>query len=254
MKRLPLIFFYSFVLLLTQANVMAQTQQGYVKTKGRLNANGTVTAGQRLTGATITVLNGNNAVSGTNGTFALVLPSAKFVLKNVTKNNYVLSDPDFLRKQYDYSTNDFIIVMEDELEKANERRKIERQVRNNLYAQTEKQRNEINRMKEENKITDEKYRELLQKVSKDEDDNETIIKDMVEKYSKIDFDQEDDFNRQFSAFLLNGETIRADSLLRTKGNITKDLNDFKAFQTANAQKRAEQAVRDSLRRFFACAF
>jgi tetratricopeptide (TPR) repeat protein len=151
-----------------------------------------------------------------------------------------------LRKQYDYSTNDFIIVMEDELEKANERRQMEKQVRNNLYAQTEKQREEINRLKEENKITEERYRELLQKVNKDEDDNETIIKDMVEKYSKIDFDQEDDFNRQFSVFLLNGEILRADSLLRTKGNIKDDIKNFKAFQTANAQKRGEQVVRDSM--------
>ena len=136
--------------------------------------------------------------------------------------------------------------MEDELEKANERRLIEKQVRNNLYSQTEKQREEINRLKEENKITEEKYRELLLKVNKDEDDNETIIKDMVEKYSKIDFDQEDNFNRQFSAFLLNGEILRADSLLRTKGNIIDDLKNFKAFQTANAQKRIEQAVRDNM--------
>ena len=104
----------------------------------------------------------------------------------------------------------------------------------------------IYNQKEENKSTEEKYREMLQKVNQEEDDNETIIKDMVEKYSKIDFDQEDEFSRQFSAFLLNGETMRADSLLRTKGDITEDLNKFKAFQDANAQKRAEQAARDSL--------
>ena len=119
-----------------------------VKTKGRLNANGTVTSGQRLTGATIAVLNGNRVVSGANGKFALMLPSAKFVLESVTKKNYILADPDFLRKQYEYSTNDFIIVMEDELEKANERRKIEKQARSSLYAQTEKQREEINRLKQ----------------------------------------------------------------------------------------------------------
>ena len=242
MKRTILLLAISLMAL----SAGAQTQQGMVKTKGRLNANGTVTSGQRLTGATIAVLNGNRVVSGANGKFALMLPSAKFVLESVTKKNYVLADPDFLRKQYEYSTNDLIIVMEDELEKANERRKIEIQARSSLYAQTEKQREEINRLKQENQITEEKYRELLQKVNKEEDDNETIIKDMVEKYSKIDFDQEDDFNRHFSAFLLNGETKRADSLLRTKGNIMEDFNAFKAFQTANAQKRAEQTVQDSL--------
>ena len=164
MKRTILLLAISLMTL----SAGAQTQQGVVKTKGRLNANGTVTSGQRLTGATIAVLNGNRVVSGANGKFALMLPSAKFVLESVTKKNYILADPDFLRKQYEYSTNDFIIVMEDELEKANERRKIEKQARSSLYAQTEKQREEINRLKQENQITEEKYRELLQKVNKEE--------------------------------------------------------------------------------------
>ena len=223
-----------------------QTQLGYVKTKGRLNFNGSVTAGQKLSGAVVTVLNGNNVMSDDDGKFSLKLSSPQFVLKSVTKKNYVLCDPDLLKKQYSYSTNDFVIVMEDELEKANERKKIERKVRNSLYAQTEKEREEIDRLKQENAITEEKYRELLLQVNKKEDDNETIIKDMVKKYSQIDFDQEDDFSRQFSLFLLNGETMQADSLLRTKGNIADDLNKFKAFRDATAQKRAEQAVRDSL--------
>ena len=244
MKRFFLLFVFSFSL--TLAFAQTKSQQGYVKTKGRLANDDSVIQGTRLSGVTIKVINGINVVSGANGTFALMLPSAKFILENVTKKNYVLSDPDFLQKQYDCSTNDLIIVMEDEQEKANERRRIEKMVRNNLYAQTEKHLKEINRLKEEKKITEEKYRELLQKVYKDEDDNEAIIKDLVEKYSKIDFDQEGDFNRKFSVFLLKGQPMRADSLLRTKGNIIEDLKSFKAFQTVNAQKRAEQAERDTL--------
>ena len=231
-------------LLMGFQSLSGQTQLGYIKTKGRLNLNGSVTAGQSLSGAVVTTMNGNDVMSDADGRFSMKLSSPHFVLKNVTKKNYALCDPDLLKKQYDYSTNDLVIVMEDELEKANERKKIERQVRNSLYAQTEKEREEINRLKQENAITEEKYRELLQQVNRKEDDNETIIKDMVEKYSQIDFDQEDDFSRQFSAFLLNGETMRTDSLLRAKGNIMDDLNKFKAFQDANAQKRAEQAARD----------
>ena len=95
-----------------------QTQLGYVKTKGRLNFNGSVTAGQKLSGAVVTVLNGNNVMSDDDGKFSLKLSAPQFVLKSVTKKNYVLCDPDLLKKQYSYSTNDFVIVMEDELEKA----------------------------------------------------------------------------------------------------------------------------------------
>ena len=55
MKR----FFLIVYLLATVSVVFAQTQQGYVKTRGRMNANGTVVSGTRLTGATIT----SNAVT-----------------------------------------------------------------------------------------------------------------------------------------------------------------------------------------------
>ncbi len=52
----------------------AQTQQGYVKTKGRLGSNGTVIHGTPLGGATVTVKGRNAVVSGNNGKFWLAIP------------------------------------------------------------------------------------------------------------------------------------------------------------------------------------
>lgn len=41
------------VCLVAIVSVAAQTQMGYVKTKGRLASNGTVIAGKRLSGASV---------------------------------------------------------------------------------------------------------------------------------------------------------------------------------------------------------
>ena len=63
--------------LLATGAIMAQNQSGYVKTKGRLNAQGTVIAGKRLPGATIQVRGRNAVVSNANGDFSLAIPSSK---------------------------------------------------------------------------------------------------------------------------------------------------------------------------------
>ena len=62
--------FFPFICLLIVgvATISAQTQQGYVKTKGRLGSNGQVIAGIRLTGATVR-LKEQNLVSQASGTF-----------------------------------------------------------------------------------------------------------------------------------------------------------------------------------------
>ena len=69
MKR-TLIFLLSLSLITIA--VSAQTQQGYVKTKGRM-VNGQHVPGKGLSGATVTVRGGNVVVSSGTGAFALVI-------------------------------------------------------------------------------------------------------------------------------------------------------------------------------------
>lgn len=217
----------------------AQTQQGYVKTKGRLGSNGTVIHGTPLGGATVTVKGRNAVVSGRNGKFSLAIPGNSYYLQNVQKQGYVLTDPDVLSKQYVQSKNVLTLVMEDKNQQTIERRAIERKISSNLYAQLQKRSDELEALKEQHMITEEKYRELLQKLNSDQDNNENIIKDMAERYSKMDFDQIDEFNRRISDCIINGRLTEADSLLRTKGDITERIERLNKHHEANAQKRSE---------------
>ena len=107
MKR----YIWLSILLLTSVLMSAQTQQGYVKTKGRLGSNGSVMKGSRLSGATVIVKGRNAVVSGSNGSFTLAIPGNNYYLQDVQKTGYVLTDPDVLSKQYVQSKNPLVLVM-----------------------------------------------------------------------------------------------------------------------------------------------
>ena len=211
---------FSFILLLSIVSI-AQTQQGYVKTKGRLANDGSVIAGTRIPNATIQVKDRTPVISQANGNFSFPIPANKFYIQNVQKQGYVLTDPEVLSKQYSYSTNDLIIVMEDLAQLEADRRAIERKISVKLYSQLLQLGEELEILKEQNKITEEKYRELQQQLNQYQDDNEKIIKDMAERYTKMDFDQIDEFNRKVSEYILNGELTKADSLIKLKGSMAE---------------------------------
>jgi ABC-type dipeptide/oligopeptide/nickel transport system ATPase subunit len=66
---------------------------------------------------------------------------------------------------------------------------------------------------------------------------------MVERYSKIDYDQLSEFDQKISELILNGELIKADSLLRTKGDINERVSQYKKHEAINAKEREELSQR-----------
>jgi hypothetical protein len=67
----------------------------------------------------------------------------------------------------------------------------------------------------------------LQKLYQDQENNEQLIKDMAKRYSELDYDQLDEFYRKVSYYIENGELMKADSLLKTRGDITAQVADIK---------------------------
>ena len=119
------------------------TQNGYVKTKGKMNSEGKIIAGSRITGATIIIKGGNSTVSGNNGMFSMSVPKEKYYLQNVLKNGYVLADPEQLSKQYSCSANDMIIVMETPDDQLEEQLDASTRIRTTLTVQLQRKENEI---------------------------------------------------------------------------------------------------------------
>ena len=239
MKVISIVSF--FVAALFAAPVLSQTQQGYVKTKGRLASDGTVISGSRISGATVQVKGRSAVLSQSNGTFSFPITSQSYYLQSVQKQGYVLTDPEVLSKQYAYSKNPLVLVLETPSQQLDDKLAMEKKIRRTLRRQLQDKEDEIESLKEQQKLTEDEYRRQLQEIYDQQENNEKLISEMADRYSKMDFDEKDEFNRRISSLIIEGKLTEADSLLNTKGNINRRAETLRQHQEANAQ--AEQEIK-----------
>ena len=205
---------------------IAQTQQGYVKTKGRM-VNGKLVPGQGLKGATVSIKGRTTVlVKADDGAFSFPVPEVQFRVDSVRKKGYQLVDMEACPRSYKYSSNPLYIVMETPEQQLQDKLNAEKKIRRNLQKQLQEKEDEIEALKEQQKISDEEYRQALQKLYADQESNEQLISDMAKRYSELDYDQLDEFYRQVSYCIENGELVKADSLLKTRGDITAQVGDI----------------------------
>ena len=229
----------TFTLIFVPLFLFSQTQQGYVKTKGRLGRNGAVISGTRLSGATVTVKGANTVVSGNKGFFSFPVPGNSYYLQNVQKQGYVPTDPDILSKQYEVSKNPLVLVLETPNQQVEDKLIAEKKIRRNLQRQLQEKEDELEYLKEQKKLNDEEYRTQLQELYNQQESNEKLIAEMSDRYSKMDFDEMDEFNRRISFLILEGKLREADSLINTKGDINSRVEALRQHQEANAEAEGE---------------
>ena len=155
----------------------------------------------------------------------------------------MLVDPEVTAKQYNYSSNPLVLVLETPTQQTDDKLANERKIRRTLQRQLQAKEDEIEALKEQNKITQEEYQKQLQQLYAEEEKNEKLISDMAERYAQLDFDQMDEFNLRISDCILNGRLTEADSLLRTKGDINTRIANLQREETALAAEEAELAQR-----------
>ena len=235
MKKLILL---SLALLMASLAV-AQTQKGYVKTKGRI-VNGQLVPGQGLPGATVNIQGGNSVgVRNADGSFSFVVPAKTFMVQSVQKIGYELVDPDVTTRPHQQSGNALYLVMETPDQQMEDQLEAEEKISRTLREQLNHARQEITRLKDENKITEEEYNQRIAKLMKDQKNNKTLIEEMARQYAQMDYDQMDSLNQRISDAILNGRLTEADSLLRSKGDMRSRIAEIRKEQQAEAQKEAE---------------
>ena len=225
MKRVTTKTLLLIAILLIDLGAYSQTQQGFVKTKGRM-VNGQLVPGQGLKGATLSI-KGRTAVlvNADDGAFSFPVPNAQFQLDSVRKKGYQLVDMDACPRTYSYSRNPLYIVMETPEQQLQDKLTAERKIRRNLQKQLQEREDEIESLKEQQQISDEEYRQALQKLYADQESNEQLISDMATRYSELDYDQLDEFYRQVSYYIESGELVKADSVLQTRGNLSEQVKE-----------------------------
>ena len=219
MKRFWLIVF-SLLLIFP---IMAQMQNGVVKTRGRMVNNKHV-PGVGLPGAVVSIKDRTDVgVKNNDGSFSFPVKGKQFMVQSVTKKDYALVDADAAPKTYLHSKDTFFLVMETPDQILQDKLDSERRIRRTLRQQLQAREDEIERLKSENKITQEEYHKALQKLYADEENNEKLIQEMVERYSTLDYDRIDEFYRQVNNYIEQGELARADSLLKTRGDVESQV-------------------------------
>jgi len=203
--------------------VSAQTQQGYVKTRGRLGSNGQVIAGQRLSGVTVQVKGRNAVVSKANGTFSFPVPANRFVVQSVKKQGYVLVDPEVTARQYSYSSNPLILVMETPKKLNEDKLAVERNLYKNLEDEYKSKNVELKSLLDQNKIAIEEYQAAWSKLQDEITSKQSEIDYMADYYSRIDYDQMDEFKQNFSDFILNGRLSEAYDLWCSRDGFHDDM-------------------------------
>ena len=228
------------ICLLVATIAFAQTQQGYVKTKGRM-VNGQLVPGQGIKGAMVSV-QGRTAVlvNTDDGAFSFPTPNTQFRLDSVKKKGYQLVDIEACPKSYERSSNPLYIIMETPEQQLQDKLNAERKIRRNLQKQLQAKEDEIEALKEESAISMEEYQKMLQQLYAEQESNEHLISDMAKRYSELDYDQLDEFYRQVSYCIENGELVKADSLLSTRGDVSKQVEEQR--QKGQALQEQEQTL------------
>jgi hypothetical protein len=165
------------------------------------------------------------------------------MVQGVQKQGYQLVDADAAPKAYQYSTNTFYLVMDTPDQQVEDRLSAERKIRRTLQRQLQQREDELEEMKE--RLTQEEYHRRLAQLYEDQKNNEKLIADMAKEYSQIDYDLLDGLNRQISDAILNGKLTKADSLLRSKGDMQSRSEEIDRRRQAESKERAELAQRQA---------
>ena len=222
------------ICLLMTGIVFAQTQQGYVKTKGRM-VNGQLVPGKGIQNAVVVVHGRSTVLSQSNGNFSFSMPAQTFKLDSVSRKGFQLVDADALTKPYKYSTNPLYLVMDTPEQQQADLLAKERKLRRDLQHRLQEREDEV----EDLNVSLEEKNRLLEEINKERDDNEKIVKELSKYYATLDYDQLDDFQRTVTDLLENGQLEQADSMLRSRGDMRSRVHEINKEQEAEAKEEAE---------------
>ena len=245
MKKALLLFIVLFAM-----PIMAQNQQAIVKTRGKLDDKGNLIPGRGLSGAFVKIKDGNVHESKKEGKFSFPVPGGIYHIESVSyvdpesKERYQLVDMDELNRNNKYSTVPKDILVAGYLELSEDRLNEEERARELLKERYRAREEEIKRLQADNKISRDEIIRLRQQLSEARANEEKIVMDIVDRYTRIDFDRMTDFDLHFAHFIRSGQLKCADSLLRTRGDLFAMEDTLRMIRASNAEGRKIIAAKE----------
>ena len=216
------------------ANAQTQIQNARVKTRGRM-VDGQYIPGKGLPGTVVSIKDITDiGVRNSDGTFSFPVDNNNYFVETVTKNEYVLIDSDAAPKMYNYSEDTLYFVMSMPEQMFEDLLEAKDKIRKTLECEWKNAMAEIKRLKEENRISQEEYLEKLEQLMSNQEKNEDLVNAMAKRYSTLDYDQLDVFYRKVNSYIEEGKLTKADSMLRSRGNVSAQID---------AQLEKEESIR-----------
>ena len=232
MKKLLVLLWALLALNLTHAQT--QIQNARVKTRGRM-IDGKYVPGKGLPGTVVSIKDITDiGVRNSDGTFSFPVDNNNYFVETVTKNEYVLIDSDAAPKMYNYSDDTLYFVMSMPEQMFEDLLEAKDKIRKTLECEWKNAMAEIKRLKEENRISQEEYLEKLEQLMSNQEKNEDLVNEMAKRYSTLDYDQIDVFYRKVNSYIEEGKLTKADSMLRSRGNVSAQID---------AQLEKEESIR-----------
>ena len=230
-KRLVLLLLLA---VSASANAQTQIQNARVKTRGRM-VDGQYIPGKGLPGTVVSIEGITDiGVRNANGTFSFPVEDNNYYVKSVAKNEYALLDSDAAPKFYNYSEDTLYFVMSMPEQMFEDLLEAKDKIRKTLECEWKNAMAEIKRLKEENRISQEEYLEKLEQLMSNQEKNEDLVNEMAKRYSTLDYDQLDVFYRKVNSYIEEGKLTKADSMLRSRGNVSAQID---------AQLEKEESIR-----------
>ncbi len=230
-KYFTFLFLFSVI---NFANAQTQIQNARVKTRGRM-IDGEYVPGKGLPGTVVSIKDITDiGVRNSDGTFSFPVDNNNYFVETVTKNEYVLIDSDAAPKMYNYSEDTLYFVMSMPEQMFEDLLEAKDKIRKTLECEWKNAMAEIKRLKEENRISQEEYLEKLEQLMSNQEKNEDLVNEMAKRYSTLDYDQLDVFYRKVNSYIEEGKLTKADSMLRSRGNVSAQID---------AQLKKEESIR-----------
>ena len=233
MRKL-LLFILCCVIVL---GTMAQIQRGFVRTIGRSNDGKTVIGVERLKDVSIKFGDNRGTVSVDNGVFEFEVKGGEFTLQSVSKQGYVLVSPNNLPRVYERSSDLLEIVLMDLNEQVKVQREVEKKIRRQLDKQYKKELSELRSLRKQKKITEEEWRAGMQEIYEQQEKDENLIKEMAERYSRIDFCALNEQNRLIARYIIDGRLAEVREMIHGKGSMDERIRKNKQHREANVEGR-----------------
>ncbi len=206
--------------LLFSVTILAQEQKVVVKTRGKIDAEGNYLPGEYIKGAYVKIKNGHKYVTNKNGEFTFSPEKGKYTVAKVSYTNkkgekFQIMNFDELGEEYSCSEKPKYVVISTPKEQIRDMLQARYYFARVLDDMLKMGANEVDSLALERQLSDVNTDIKHYRIAEFKEVASKLIDDLSLRFSSVDYDQLNYFDREFMYYLSTYQYSKADSMFRT---------------------------------------